>query len=194
MALAPNGTQPDAPQDAQKEHIDPPADALASLNAAADLGTSEETEAVEGRVQHFVEFLKALNTANHPVFQKQLERLLKAFSQADDEDDLYTLTKHLWIVVGEKPNKPVARLMADAIAKYYAMIHKSLFGKARALGAPHIVGRGAPGNVPATTTSESTVPEQSAADQGDESDDSDSDESEEEGDEDESEDTDPDFE
>ncbi len=157
-------------------HIDPPPEALAALNAATELGTNDDVEAVENRVQFFVEFLKSLNTANHPVFQKQLERLLKAFSQADDEDDLYTLTKHLWIVVGEKPNKPIARLMAEAIAKYYAMIHKSLFGKARALGAPHVVGRGAPGNVPEPTASEQSDNTAQAADQGAESDDSDSEE------------------
>ena len=135
-----------------------------------------------------MEFLKSLNTANHPVFQKQLERLLKAFSQADDEDDLYMLTRHLWVVVGEKVDKPVARLMASALAKYYAMIHKSLFGKARALGAPHVVGRGAPGNVPEAAAQSPDNTAQAQAD-GAESEEE-GDEEQEEGDEEESEDED----
>jgi hypothetical protein len=107
--------------------VKPPDECIKSIEAV------KETEDDEELVNSFVEFMKGLNTSPDKLFQVQLERILKVFQQCDDEEDVYTLCKQLWIVVGMKADKAGAKKLSAAITKWYPLIHKSFFGEARML-------------------------------------------------------------
>jgi hypothetical protein len=52
----------------------------------------------------------------------------------DDADEMYTLSKSLWIVGGEKADKKLAKVVAAALVRWYSVIHEQLFGVAREIG------------------------------------------------------------
>ena len=74
-----------------------------------------------------------MNDSEFPLFQKQLERILQAFQEADEREDIYTLCKHLWIALNMKPDKAAAKKLAIVVTKWYPLIHKSFFGTSRML-------------------------------------------------------------
>ena len=80
----------------------------------------------------FLGFLKEMVTAQEP-YASMGQRLMKAFQQADDEGELYTLAKNLWIVVGEKAMRPHAKYAARIFAENYTALHQSIFDSARTL-------------------------------------------------------------
>ena len=105
----------------------PPEECIKALESISS--TQDEEEMVNG----FVEYMKGLNTSPDKLFQVQLERVLKVFQQCEDDEDVYTLCKQLWIIMGMKADKAAAKKLASAITKWYPLIHKSFFGEARML-------------------------------------------------------------
>jgi hypothetical protein len=80
----------------------------------------------------FLAYLKELVTAQEP-YASMGQRLMKAFQQAEDEGELYTLAKNLWIVVGEKSMRPHAKYAARVLAENYTALHQSIFDEPRTL-------------------------------------------------------------
>jgi hypothetical protein len=107
--------------------VAPPEECIKALETISS--TQEEEEMVNG----FVEYMKGMNTSPDKLFQVQLERVLKVFQQCEDDEDVYTLCKQLWIIMGMKADKAAAKKLAGAITKWYPLIHKSFFGEARML-------------------------------------------------------------
>ena len=95
------------------------------------------TDAVEARndeaaAQGFLAYLRELVTAQEP-YASMGRRLMTALQQAEDEGELYTLAKNLWIVVGQKPMRPQAKYVARVLAEYYSNLHQMIFGEPRTL-------------------------------------------------------------
>jgi hypothetical protein len=111
----------------EQKPMNPPERAVAALDTIA------KTDDEETIVNAFIEYLKSMNESEFPLFQKQLERILQAFQEADEREDIYTLCKHLWIALNLKPEKAAAKKLAVVVTKWYPLIHKSFFGEARLL-------------------------------------------------------------
>jgi len=74
------------------------------------------------------------NMAHSPApFPAYAERIAGALNSVEDEDDLYAMSKHLWVFMGQKPNKPAAKAIAAALYRWFPMIHENLFGERRYL-------------------------------------------------------------
>ena len=111
----------------EQKPMNPPERSVAALDTIA------KTDDEETIVNAFIEYLKAMNDSEFPLFQKQLERILQAFQEADEREDIYTLCKHLWIALNMKPDKAAAKKLAIVVTKWYPLIHKSFFGTSRML-------------------------------------------------------------
>jgi hypothetical protein len=61
-------------------------------------------------------------------------RLLNAFKDMDDEAEMFTFAKSMWVVAGKKADKKLAKVVAAILVKWYTDIHEQLFGKRRAIG------------------------------------------------------------
>ena len=60
-------------------------------------------------------------------------RIVTAFGQVEDEDDLFALTKHFWVAIGMKPDKPAAKAIAKALFAWFPILHRNMFGEPRFL-------------------------------------------------------------
>ena len=119
-----------APNTTQQVEMPPPSEGVLAAHKA--LSEMVEKREEEGTAQAFIEFLKQMITAQEP-YASMGRRLMTAFQQAEDEGELYTLAKNLWIVVGEKPSRPQAKWAARILAEFYSDLHQSIFGEARML-------------------------------------------------------------
>jgi hypothetical protein len=108
----------------------PPSEAVMAAHKA--LAEAVEKRDDEETAKAFLEFLKQMITAQEP-YASMGRRLMTAYQQAEDEGELYTLAKNLWIVVGEKPMRPQAKYVARVLAEFYSDLHQSIFGEARTL-------------------------------------------------------------
>lgn len=107
----------------------PPEEALAQLAAVtAGVEATDEQAIING----VVELVKALMGAPEP-YPMQGRRILAAFQNADDEGELYTLAKNLWTILGQQYDRPAAKAVARALAKWYSVIHQQIFGEPKEL-------------------------------------------------------------
>ena len=118
-----------APAGEEGEFPPPPAAALEAHKALVVAVDKRDDEATAGA---FLVMLRELVTAQEP-YASMGRRLMTAFQQAEDEGELYTLAKNLWIVVGQKSMRPQAKYVARVLAEYYSNLHQTVFGEARAL-------------------------------------------------------------
>ena len=107
----------------------PPAviEALAKLEEAAKKEDDQEV------VTEVVNIIRHLIDAGMPAAGMG-NRLLTAFKDMDDEAEMFTFAKSLWIVAGKKADKKLAKVVAGILVKWYTDIHEQLFGKRRAIG------------------------------------------------------------
>ena len=77
--------------------------------------------------------LQAHSHLQHLMFLLHAHLLHLRLEAAEDEGELYTLAKNLWIVVGQKSMRPQAKYVARVLAEYYSNLHQTVFGEARAL-------------------------------------------------------------
>lgn len=107
----------------------PPEEALTQLAAVtAGVEAADEQAVING----VVELVKALMGAPEP-YPMQGRRILAAFQNADDEGELYTLAKNLWTILGQQYDRPAAKAVARALAKWYSVIHQQIFGEPKEL-------------------------------------------------------------
>ena len=129
LAGAPAPAQLPAAQQVSAEPPTPPESVLAAHKAFADAVEERDEQKV---AQTFVLFVKELATAQQP-FAAMGARILTAFQQAEDEGELYTLAKNLWIVVGQKALRPQAKYVARTLAAFYESLHEAMYGEAGSL-------------------------------------------------------------
>jgi len=108
----------------------PPSEGVLAAHKA--IVEAVEAQNDEGTAQTFLEFIKQMVTSQEP-YASMGRRLMTAFQQAEDEGELYTLAKNLWIVVGEKPMRPQSKYVARILAEFYSDLHQSIFGETRTL-------------------------------------------------------------
>ena len=125
LAGAPAPAQLPAGQQVNAEPPAPPESVLAAHKAFADAVEERDEQKV---AQTFVLFVKELATAQQP-FAAMGARILTAFQQAEDEGELYTLAKNLWIVVGQKALRPQAKYTARVLAGFYESLHEAMYGE-----------------------------------------------------------------
>jgi hypothetical protein len=107
---------------------EPPTPPESVLKAHADFVAAVEARDEQAVAQNFVLFVKELATAQQP-FAAMGARILTAFQQAEDEGELYTLAKNLWIVVGQKALRPQAKYVARTLAGFYESLHEAMYGE-----------------------------------------------------------------
>lgn len=107
----------------------PPAvvEIVARLEEAAKKADDQEV------VTEVVNVIKGLIDAGMP-YAVSGNRLLTAFKEMDDEAEMFTFAKSMWIVAGKKADKTLAKTVAAILTKWYTDIHEQLFGKPRAIG------------------------------------------------------------
>lgn len=107
----------------------PPAvlEALAKLEIAAEKADDQEV------VTEVVNIIRHLIDAGMPAAGMG-NRLLTAFKDMDDEMEMFTFAKSMWVVGGKKADKKLAKVVAAILAKWYTDIHEQLFGTRRAIG------------------------------------------------------------
>jgi hypothetical protein len=133
QVLAGGPAQPKLPAAAQGQangEFPPPSESV--LKAHKALAIAVEKRDDEATAGAFLAFVKEMVTAQEP-YASMGRRLMTAFQQAEDEGELYTLAKNLWIVVGEKPMRPQAKYTARVLAEFYSALHEQIFGEARTL-------------------------------------------------------------
>ena len=118
-----------APSATEGEFPPPPDSVMAAHKAFTDAVEARNDEAA---AQGFLAYLRELVTAQEP-YASMGRRLMTALQQAEDEGELYTLAKNLWIVVGQKPMRPQAKYVARVLAEYYSNLHQMIFGEPRTL-------------------------------------------------------------
>jgi hypothetical protein len=100
---------------------------LNELEAAAAKGDDQEiVTAVVDLVRGFVESPEPFNRIG--------QRLLNAFKDMEEQEELFVFSKTLYTVVNRKPSKETVRVVADTLAKWYSVIHEQVFGTPKALG------------------------------------------------------------
>lgn len=109
-----------------------PAPSPVVLDAHKAFAQAVETRDDGATAQAFLVLLRELVTAQEP-YASMGRRLMTAFQQAEDEGELYTLAKNLWIVVGQKSMRPQAKYVARVLAEYYSDLHKTVFNEPRTL-------------------------------------------------------------
>ena len=121
---------PALPASAQGDEFPKPSAAVMEAHKvfAKAVDDRDDTETANA----FLAYLKELVTAQEP-YASMGQRLMKAFQQAEDEGELYTLAKNLWIVVGEKSMRPHAKYAARVLAENYTALHQSIFEEPRTL-------------------------------------------------------------
>lgn len=124
----PQQRQTQAPQ-TQAGPTEPPKAATDAL--AATLAATEANDD-QGIVNGVMAQLRAMIEAPEP-FAGMGRRLLSAFKEADDEGELYTFAKNLWAAVGQKYDRPAAKVIARTLARWYSEIHLQVFGDSRDL-------------------------------------------------------------
>ena len=107
----------------------PPEEALSQLMSVVGGVEKGDEQAV---INGVVELVKALMAAPEP-YPMQGRRILAAFQNADDEGELYTLAKNLWTILGQQYDRPAAKAVARALAKWYSVIHQQIFGEPKEL-------------------------------------------------------------
>lgn len=107
----------------------PPADVKALLDSAADKALKGDEQ---NAIVDVMNLVQKMMSAPAP-FPAYAERIVNALNTVEDEDDLYAMCKHLWVFMAQKPNKPAAKAMAVAIAKWFPLVHENLFGEKRYL-------------------------------------------------------------
>jgi hypothetical protein len=119
--------QPQQPQ----EPLPPPTEAIDALNAAAAAALAEPRDDQKA-IDSVVAMVTALKALPHP-YPRIGDRILEAFKQVEDDDDLFSVGKHLFVAVNQKIDKRAARAIADVFYKWFPLIHMTLFGETRFL-------------------------------------------------------------
>ncbi len=128
---APQEAQPQAQQPQQQEPLPPPTEAIDALNAAAAAALAEPRDDQKA-IDSVVAMVTALKALPHP-YPRIGDRILEAFKQVEDDDDLFSVGKHLYVAVNQKIDKRAARAIADVFYKWFPLIHMTLFGETRFL-------------------------------------------------------------
>lgn len=102
----------------------------AMLDSAAEKALKGDDE--QGAVTSLLDFIRTMGTSPEP-FPNYGERVLNALRTIEDDDDLYAVMKHLWVFMGERPNKPAAKALTAAFFKWFPLIHQQVFGEVRYL-------------------------------------------------------------
>ena len=108
----------------------PPEAAIVALDAIIAGATQDNDQAV---VENVIGLIGALSEGPEP-FPRMAQRLLNALKDIDDEAELFTLAKSLYIVCGRKADKAVSKKVAAILAKWYTEIHQQVFGEPKSLG------------------------------------------------------------
>jgi hypothetical protein len=127
-ALPPASTETTAPS-AKPELPTPPESVVAAMDSIIE---AAQAQSEEGIVNGVMGYLRAMSEAPEP-FPKLAQRLLNGFADAEDEGELYTFAKSMWMLGGKPANRPFAKLVAAIIAKYYSEMHKAMFGTEKVL-------------------------------------------------------------
>ena len=122
---------PAAPQaqTAQQPPPVPPA-ALEGLNHIVQGVENNEDQLV---VNGLVSIIQGFSQDEHLANQTTGRRILAALKNAEDEGELYTLAKNLWIVTGQQYDRRIAKVVAAILAKWYSPIHEQIFGSPKEL-------------------------------------------------------------
>jgi len=134
--------------------VEPPKPTPAMLEAHAVLVKAAEARDEKAVADGFVKLMVELSTAQEP-FVGMARRVLAAFETAEDEGELYTLAKNLYIVVGAQPFRPVCKYLAKVFARWYSPLHQAFFDVPKEL----------PANVEDADVSDSTSGPQAATQQ-----------------------------
>jgi len=127
-APAPQQTQQQVQQGS--EMPTPPEAAATALDAIISGAQQDNDQAV---VENVIGLIGALSEGPEP-FPRMAQRLLNALKDIDDEAELFTLAKSLFIVCGRKADKAVSKKVAGILARWYTEIHTQVFGEPKSLG------------------------------------------------------------
>ena len=127
-----------ATQDAPQAPPAPPEGALTALGGVISGVEQENDQAV---VENVVSLIGALSEGAEP-FPRMAQRLLNAFKDVEDPDELFTFAKSLWIVCGQKADKAQVKQVAGILAKWYSEIHQQIFGEPKSLDGVEMVNDG----------------------------------------------------
>ena len=122
-ALPPGPTQPSQP-------TPPPEAVLKSLDAIVPAAETQNDQEI---VTAVVDLVRGYIDAGEP-FSKIGQRLLNAFKEMEDPEEMYTFAKTLFTMVGRKPDKAVCKTVAATLVKWYEVIHEQVFGTPKKLG------------------------------------------------------------
>ena len=129
QALPPAGPQ-GAVNGAPAAPPKPPDLVIQSLTELKAAAAKEDDQEI---VTSVVNIVRGLIEGGEP-FSRMGQKILNAYREMDDADEMYTLSKSLWIVGGEKADKKLAKVVAAALVRWYSVIHEQLFGVAREIG------------------------------------------------------------
>lgn len=127
---APAGELPpaSAPQEAPRMP-EMPREVSQHLDAIIDAATAENAE---GIINGVLGYIKSMTEAPEP-WPKLAQRMLNGFADADDEGELYTFAKSMWMLASRTHNRALSKLIAAIIAENYSQMHEAMFGTPRAL-------------------------------------------------------------
>jgi hypothetical protein len=80
-----------------------------------------------------VTIVRGLIESGEP-YTRMGQKILGAFRDMDDADEMFTLAKSLWIVANAKHDKKLAKVVSTTLVRWYSVIHEQLFGVAREIG------------------------------------------------------------
>jgi len=131
-----NGAPPQQalPPAGPQQIVPPPA----VVEAVARLEEAAKNSDDQGIVTEVLNVIRGLIDAGMP-HANMGNRLLNAFKDMDDEAEMFTFAKSMWIVAGKKVDKALAKVVAAVLVKWYTDIHEQLFGKPRAIGEEIVV-------------------------------------------------------
>jgi len=83
-------------------------------------------------VNAFVDVLKTFDSADEP-FPTLGRRILSGFGDAEDEGEIYTVVKGLFVVTSRPVDRITCKAIAQVLARWYAVIHANIFGASKQL-------------------------------------------------------------
>jgi hypothetical protein len=86
----------------------------------------------QAAVNAFIDTVKAMAEAEAP-FPQVAQSILTGFANAEDEGELFTVIKGLFLVTGRQPDRLTCKSITAILAKWYAVIHYQAFGQPKNL-------------------------------------------------------------
>jgi hypothetical protein len=108
----------------------PPESVLRAIEALTPAVAAQNDQEI---VTAVVDIVQGLLEAGGP-FAVMGQRLVKAFREMEDTDEMYTFAKSLWIVGGARADKRIAKTVAQTLVRWYSVIHEQMFGVSRSIG------------------------------------------------------------